>query len=137
MIGIAIAFVLAAVFGAGFYWARRLTVRTPDQMRRFLDRRFDVIRRKGFWGEQRDCIDEGMIKRWGHTGWLLILPLSFNLSLSIDQLWSVGGLSSVLLLVFAGMFFGDSRAGVHFMRSIGIAQYKREAEQDASCEPLN
>ena len=132
MIGIAIAFVLAAVFGACFYWARRLTVRTPDQMRRFLDRRFDVIRRKGFWGEQRDYIDEAMIKRWGHTGWLLIPLPSFNLSLSIDQLWSVGGLSSVLLLVFAGMLFGDSRAGIHFMRLIGIAQYKREAEQAAS-----
>jgi protein-S-isoprenylcysteine O-methyltransferase Ste14 len=132
MIGIAIAFVLAVVFGVCFYWARRLTGRTPDQMRRFLDRRFDIIRRKGFWGEQRDYIDEVMIKHWGYSGWLLILPPSFNLSLSIDQIWSVGGLSSVLILVFAGMFFGDSRAGVYFMRSMGIAQYKKEVEQSAS-----
>ena len=128
MIGIAIAYVLAAVFGVCFYCARRITVRTPYQMRRFLDRRFDVIRRKGFWGEQRDHIDEAMIKRWGHSGWLLIPLPSFNLSLSIDQYWSVGGWSSVLLLVFAGMLFGDSRAGVYFMRSMGIVQYKKEAE---------
>jgi hypothetical protein len=56
---------------------------------------------------------------------------SFNLSLSIDQLWSVGASSSVLLLVFSGMLFGDSRAGVYFMRSINIARYKKQAEQAA------
>ncbi len=135
MIGIAIAFVLAAVFGLCFYWARRITVRTPDQMRRFLDRRFDVIRRKGFWGEKRDYIDEAMIKRWGHIGWLLIPLPSFNLSLSIDQFWSLEGLSSVLLLVYAGMLFGDSRAGVHFMRLIGVTHYKREVEQAGRDNP--
>jgi hypothetical protein len=130
MEGILIALAGAAVFGALIYAVRTALTRKPDQMRRFLDRRFDVIRRKGFWGEQRDYIDEAMIKRWGHSGWLLIPLPAFNLSLSIDQLWSIGGLSSISLLVFAGMFFGDSRAGVRFIRELGIDHYKREAEHD-------
>lgn len=126
MTGIAMALVLAAVLGAGFYWLRRLTVRTPEQMRRFLDRRFDVIRRKGFWGEQREWIDEAMIKRWGNSGLFPIPLASLNLSQGIDQLWSLGGLSAGLLLLFAAMLFGDSRAAVHFMRSLGIARYPEE-----------
>ncbi|MFC7338654.1 hypothetical protein ACFQY0_15770 [Haloferula chungangensis] len=98
----------------------------------FLNQRFDVIRRKGFWGEQRDYIDVSMIKRWGRFGWLLIPLPSFNLSLNIDQLGTVGGLSSILLLISAGMFFGDSRAGTHFMRSMGISQYTIETDGDAT-----
>jgi hypothetical protein len=128
MKGILIAFVSSAIFGALFYAVRLQLTRKPDQMRRFLDRRFDVIRRKGFWGEQRDYIDEAMIKRWGHSGWLLIPLPAFNISLSIDQLSSIGGLSSISLLVFSGMFFGESRAGVRFLRDLGIDQYKKEAE---------
>lgn len=130
MEGIFLAFAGAAIFGTLFYCVRMALTRQPHQMRRFLNRRFDMIRRKGFWGEEREFIDEEMIKRWGHMGWGLLPLPSFNLSLSIDQLWSMGGLSSVSLIVIAGMIFGDSRACVRFIRELGIDQYKKEAEQD-------
>ncbi len=128
------AFAGAAIFGTLIYAVRIALTRQPDQMRRFLDRRFDVIRRRGFWGEQRDYIDEAMIKRWGHSGWGLLPLPSFILSLSMDRLWGIGGLSSISLLVFAGMFFGDSRAGVRFLRELGIDQYKKEAEQGVTTD---
>ena len=135
MAGLAIAFGLAALFGVLDYWIRRLLVREPEQMRRFLDRRFDVMRRKGFWGEERPFIDASMIKRWGHSGWLLIPLPAFNLSMDLSDWWGLGGLASFALLVFAGTFFGDSRAGVHFLRVLGVDQYQRQAEQGAAGQP--
>lgn len=128
MDGILITLAGAAIVGTLFYAVRIALTRRPHQMRRFLDRRFDMIRRKGFWGEEREFIDEAMIKRWGHMGWGLLPLPSFHLSLGIDQLWSIGGLSSVSLIVFAGMIFGDSRACVRFIRELGMDQYKKEAE---------
>jgi hypothetical protein len=112
--------------GTIFYAIRIALTRQPDQMRRFLDRRFDCIRRKGFWGEERDYIDEAMIKRWGQAGWGLLPLSSFNLQLNMDQLWSIGALSSISLLVIAGMMLGDSRACLRFIRELGVEQYKKE-----------
>lgn len=133
MEGIGIALALAAIFGALFYGLRVMLVREPIQMKKFLDRRYDVIRRKGFWGEQRDYIDESMIQRWGRNGWgrngwgFIPLPV-LNLSIHLDHLWSLGGVSSILLLMASGMLFGDSRAAVRFMRVLGMERYQRQAQ---------
>lgn len=126
MLGILIAIASSAIMGTIFYAIRIALTRQPDQMRRFLDRRFDWIRRKGFWGEERDYIDEAMIKRWGQAGWGLLPLSSFNLQLNMDQLWSIGALSSISLLVIAGMMLGDSRACLRFIRELGVEQYKKE-----------
>lgn len=128
MEGIVIALALAAIFGALVYGLRLMLVREPIQMRKFLDRRYDVIRRKGFWGEQRDYIDESMIQRWGRNGWGFIPLPVLNLSIHLDHLWSLGGVSSILLLMASGMLFGDSRAAVRFMRVLGMERYQRQAE---------
>jgi hypothetical protein len=129
MAGIAISLALAAFFGFCIYWIRLWVIRDPIQMRRFLNRRYEVIRRKGFWGEERPHIDEAMIKRWGYAGWGLMPLPAFNLSMDLTDLWSLGGVSSIALLFFAGMLFGDARAGVHFLRELGVVHYEKQAEQ--------
>ena len=123
-----LAILLAALFGVCIYWLRRVFIRDPAKMERFLDRRFDVIRRKGFWGEQKPFIDEVMIKRWGRVGWGLIPLPAINLLLEPSTLWSLGGHASVVLLAIAGMFFGDSLVGVHFLRVLGVDRYQPRAE---------
>jgi hypothetical protein len=100
-------------------------------MRRFLNRRYDVIRRKGFWGEELPYIDEAMIKRWGRVGWSLIPLPAFSFSMDFENLSSLGVASSIALLFLAGMLFGDARAGVYFLRVLGVVRYEKQTEQIA------
>ena len=124
---------LAIIFGALFYVLRIRLVRKPSQMRRFLNKRFDVIQRTMKKSKSIDYIDEAMIRRWGLAGWLLIPLPAFCFSMITDQRWMIIlGLPGLLLLVFAGMFFGDSCAGVKFLRILQTEQYRKKAEQDAA-----
>ena len=128
-----IALAVAAIFGSWTYGLRLYLVRDPDQMRRFLDRHFEGIRRKWFWRENRNYIDESMIKSDGLIG-LGFIPLpAFYLSMKIDhfslnieQLWSIGALASICLLFIAGRSCGDALAGIHFLRALGVNQVAHE-----------
>ena len=132
MKGLMVALAVAAIFGSLRYGLCLFLVRDPDQMRRFLDRHFEGIRRKWFWREERNYIDESMIKSDGLIG-LGFIPLSAlylsmkigHSPLNIDQLWSIGGLVSISLLFIAGKSCGDSLAGVHFLRVLGTKRYQK------------
>ena len=125
-----IAIGLAIIFGVLIYVLRIRLVRKPSQMRRFLNRRFDDIQQTIKKSKRTDYIDEAMLRRWGLLGWLLIPLPAFCFSMITDQPWMIIlGLPGLLLLVFAGMFFGDSRAGVKFLRIMRIEQYRKEAEE--------
>jgi len=124
MIGLAISLPLTAFFAVVIYLFLRRKIRDEDQVIRFLDRRYDVIRRNGFWGNGSDYIDAKMIRKWGRNGWGLVIPSSLGLSLFFGQLWSVGGISSIILLFFAGTFFAESRLAAHFLTVLGVNQYR-------------
>ena len=136
-------FVVEIVFEIGFalgliilfafliYGFRKWFIRTPDQMQSFLNRRFDMIRRKGFWGEEKDYIDEDMILTSGRSGWGFVPLATINISHHFENLWSFGGIPSLLLLFFAGKLFADARAGVFFLRTLGVQQYRKQTEHQA------
>jgi hypothetical protein len=119
------------LFASGIYGFRRLTVRTDVKMRRFLDKRFDVIRKKGFWGKEMNYIDDDLIRRWGKTGWVFVGLPAINLSLGAWENMSVWNSSSIVLLFFGGLFLGDSYAALYFLKRLELTKYptQQEAEQ--------
>ena len=120
------------IFASAIYGFRRLTIRSDAKMKRFLDKRFDVIRKKGFWGKERQYIDENLIRSWGKTGWCFIGLPAINLSLGTWENFSVWNSSSIVLLFFGGLFLGDSYAAVYFLKRLGFTRYSAQrAEQVA------
>ena len=117
--------VLIMVTFAGLIFAcRRATIKSEVRMILFLDRRFDTIRQKGFLGEEFDCIDAKLVRVLGNTGWAFVgLPMII-LSLSGGEFFSFGYFFSFAILFFGGLFLGDSRAAVHFLRELNVSKYK-------------
>jgi hypothetical protein len=124
----------ALLLGCVIYGTRRWFMRDPDHMKRFLARRYDVIRRQGnFRVEEREYIDDEMIRSWGWRG-LLFLPLA-AMCLSSDQILHlhalslVGLLASICLICFAGILLGDSHAARYFLKRLGRDRYKPDVHE--------
>ena len=124
------------IFAYAIYGFRKLSVRSDIQMRRFLDKRFDVIRKKGFLGKERQYIDADLIHGWGKVGWCFIgLPM-INLSLGAWENMSLWNCSSIVLLFFGGLFLGDSYAALYFLKRLGLIRYAtRQVEQSGVPNP--
>jgi len=124
-ISLIIALALALAFAVVIYFLRISVIRSHSQMKRFLDRRFNVIRRANS-GHAAHCdyIDRAMIKRWGLWG-IAMIPLPvMGFKLISDDPDVLSALIFAAPLIFSGMLFADSRAAIRFIQCLGVEQYQ-------------
>lgn len=117
-----LAALITAAFGVAVFLFRKAIIKSEVQMIAFLAKRFDFIQ-KG----SADYIDETLIRKWGNTGWSFIGLGAIVLNFSINDFLSLGSLSALGVLFFGGLFLGDSRAAVYFLRRLGSSKYRKDS----------
>jgi hypothetical protein len=108
-----------------FYRYRLMSIREPNQMRRFLDRRFDGIQSAGMREANLGIIDESIIRRWRRNFWGSIPFAAYIIMQGAKSGSSVGSFLGLGLVIMAGIFFGDARSCSHFLKVLGETQYRK------------
>lgn len=125
IIYISVASLSAVIVGWVIFRYRVMSLREPNQMRRFLDRRFDGIQSAGMLETNLGIIDESMIRRWRRNFWGCIPFAAYIIMQGAKSGSSVGSFLGLGLVVMAGIFFSDARSCSHFLKVLGESQYRK------------